>query len=68
MNEDGYYLYRADIEKNFGGDTWHEEYDDVDSQVEYEYGVIKQNWIEVDFLETGSALISKIIDTYKNQN
>ncbi|WP_404401300.1 hypothetical protein [Pelagibacterium halotolerans] len=43
----GYLLYRLSMEGLVAGDTWHGSLDEVEEQIQYELGISRLNWIEV---------------------
>lgn len=41
---EGLYLFRYSETWQFGGDTWHQSLDDVNSQIDFEFGTGKLDW------------------------
>ena len=60
----GYYLYRTDINAEFGGDTFHDELEDVDDQIEYEFNYKDLKWNDLNTELHGSDLISFVVNQY----
>ena len=60
----GYYLYRTDIHGDFGGDTFHDNIEDIDDQLDYEFGVDDIEWRTLESALSGSDLISFVVERY----